>query len=150
MQYVIFKGGFRYFPMGTQTLFKRKSGGTIDIHGRSQTSYTPTSPCNGIGSHGAQIGDLRAFADHTRKNKCNTNAPTIFARGAAFYSHLSLPSDRQLMQVAYALEELWWFWLWEKNLKTPQFEPHARIKMAQVLGFLVYIYVWVAPGQISA
>ena len=31
------------------------------------------------------------------------------------------------------------FWLREK-LKDPQFEPHAGIKMAQVLGSLVYIY----------
>ena len=41
----------------------------INIHGRSQTSYT--APCNGVVSHGAQIGDLWVFADHTRK-KTNT------------------------------------------------------------------------------
>ena len=48
----------------------------IDIHGRSKTSYIP--PCNGVISHGAQIGGLRVFADHTCKNKRNTNASTVF------------------------------------------------------------------------
>ena len=59
----------------------------IDIYWRSRTSYT--TPCNGIVNHGAQIGDLRVFADHTRK----TNAPTIFARRAVFYVCLSSRSD---------------------------------------------------------
>ena len=34
---------------------------------KGDTSYT--TPCNGVVSHGAQIGGLRDFADHTRKNK---------------------------------------------------------------------------------
>ena len=45
----------------------------------------------------------------------------------------------QLMQVAYALDKLRLFWLREKP-EDPQFEPHAGIKMAQVLGSPVYIY----------
>ena len=44
----------------------------------------PDSLCNGVVSHGAQIGGLRVFADHTRKSKRKTNALTIFARRAAF------------------------------------------------------------------
>ena len=43
------------------------------------------------------------------------------------------------MQVTYAPEEPQLFWLRETP-EDPQFEPHARIKMAQVLGSLVYIY----------
>ena len=38
-----------------------------------------------IVSHGDQIGGLWVFADHTSKNKLNTNASTIFAHRAAFY-----------------------------------------------------------------
>ena len=38
-----------------------------------------------------------------------------------------------------ASDEPWVFWLREK-LEDPQFEPHAGIKIAQVLGSLVYIY----------
>ena len=53
------------------------------------------------------------------------------------------------MQVVYALDELRLFWLREKA-EDPQFEPHARIKMAQVLGSIMYIYLWVALGQVSA
>ena len=60
----------------------------IDIHGRSQTTYT--GPCKGIVSHGAQIGGLRVFTDHIRKNKRNKNASTILARRAAFYACLYL------------------------------------------------------------
>ena len=43
-----------------------------DIHEKSQTSYT--NQCNGIVNHGAQIGGLWVFADHTCKNKRKTNA----------------------------------------------------------------------------
>ena len=56
------------------------------IQGRSQTSYTATY--NGVVSHGAQIGGLWVFADHTRKNKCETGVSTIFTRCAAFYVFL--------------------------------------------------------------
>ena len=62
-----------------------------DIQWRSQTSYT--APCNGVVNHWAQIGGLRVFADHTRKNKCKTNASTFFACHAAFYACLSPCSD---------------------------------------------------------
>ena len=34
--------------------------------------------------HGTQIGGLRVFADHTCKNKCQTNAPMFFACHAVF------------------------------------------------------------------
>ena len=50
-------------------------------------------PCNGIISHGAQIGGLRVFANHTCKNKCKTSSLTIFVPRAAFYTCLSLRSD---------------------------------------------------------
>ena len=64
---------------------------TIDIHERSQTSYT--TPCNGVVSHGTQIGGLCVFADRTRKNKRKTNALTILLHRAAFYTCLSSRSD---------------------------------------------------------
>ena len=57
----------------------------IDIHRRSQTY---TALCIGIVSHGAQIGGLRVFADHTRKNKHKTNAPTIFAPAVRHFTHV--------------------------------------------------------------
>ena len=53
---------------------------TTDIKGRSLTSYT--APYNGVVSHGAQIGDLWAFADHICKYKRKTNASTTFVRRA--------------------------------------------------------------------
>ena len=43
------------------------------------------------------------------------------------------------MQMVYALDELRLFWLREKP-EDPQFEPHAGIKMAQILESPVYIY----------
>ena len=46
---------------------------------------------------------------------------------------------RLMMQVTYAPAESQLFWLWE-NPEDPQFEPHAGIKMVQVLGSPVYIY----------
>ena len=42
-------------------------------------------------------------------------------------------------QVTYAPDVPRLFWL-RKMPEDPQFEPHAGIKMAQVLGSLVYIY----------
>ena len=45
-----------------------------------------TAPCNGVVSHGAQIGGHRVFTDYARKNKCKTNASMIFGRRTAFYA----------------------------------------------------------------
>ena len=42
------------------------------------------------------------------------------------------------MQMTYALDKPRLFWIWEK-LEDPQFEPHAGIKIAQVLGSPFYI-----------
>ena len=42
------------------------------------------------------------------------------------------------MQVTYAPDKPQLFWLWEKQ-EDPQFEPHAGIKMAEVLGSPLYI-----------
>ena len=42
------------------------------------------------------------------------------------------------MQVAYVPDKPWLFWLREKP-EDPQFEPHAGIKMVQVLGSPLYI-----------
>ena len=45
------------------------------------------------------------------------------------------------MQVTYAPDEPRLFWLQEKP-EDPQFELHARIKMAEVLGCPLYICGW--------
>ena len=47
-------------------------------------------------------------------------------------------AKRNKASSTYALDELRVFWLQEKP-KYPQFEPHAGINMAQVLGSPVYI-----------
>ena len=99
-----------------------------DIHQRSQTSYT--APCNGVVSHGAQFGGLRVFC----RNKCKSNAFLIYA----FVFMFVLMLWTQYIQVTYILDEPWLIWSGEKP-KDPQFKPHAKIKMAQVLRSLVYI-----------
>ena len=105
---------------------------TTDIHQRSQTSYTKL--CYGVFSHRVQLGGLRVSADHIRKIACKTNTYTIFARGAAFCACLSSRSDCG----TYPPDEPRLFWLPEKP-KDPQIQSHVGIKMAQVLGSLVYI-----------
>ena len=65
---------------------------------------------------------------------------TISVRRAAFNACLFTLRPQQ-MQMAYAPDELRLFWLWEKP-EHPQFEPYARIKMAQVLGSPLYICEW--------
>ena len=51
---------------------------------------TDTAVCNGVVSHGAQIGGLQVFADHTHKNKCKTNASMIFACHMRPFTHVYL------------------------------------------------------------
>ena len=117
----------------------------IAIYRRSQTSYT--APCNGVVSHGAQIGDLRVFTDHTRKNKRKTNVSKIFARRAAFYTRFYLhaqtavdagdaPDESRLFRLREKPEDP----QFEHKPEDPQFEPHAGRKMVQVLGSPVYFY----------
>ena len=93
---------------------------TIDIHGRSQTSYTAL--CNGVVSHGAQIGGPHIFANHTGKNKRKTNAPMIFAHHAAFYVCLSSRSDCSRCSSHTHLTNRGYF-DYRKNLKTPNLSP---------------------------
>ena len=101
-----------------------------NIQGRSQTSYT--APCNGVVSHGAlSLG----FCQPTKaKTNVKTNVFMIFTCCVAYLSS----RRSQQMQVIYAPDEPRLFWLREKP-EDPKFEPHARIKMAQVLGFPWYI-----------
>ena len=99
---------------------------------RSQNLYT--APCNGVVSHGAQIGGLRVFADHTRKNKPKTNASMITAllrtvgRFTRVCPHAKTAVDADDIQT-------WWttVFLITRKTQRPQFESHARIKMAQGL-----------------
>ena len=90
-----------------------------DIHQRYQTSYT--TPCNSVVSHGAQFGGLRVFADRTRKNKCQTNAFTIFAV-QCFYACLSSRSDRSTYRLnMHRMNHVYFDYV--KNPKTPKFSP---------------------------
>ena len=107
---------------------------TTDIEKRFLNSYT--SQCNGVVSHVAPVGGIRVFADHTPRNKRKQNASTIFARCAAFHTCLPSCSDHS----TYPSDESLLFWSQEKP-KYPQFEPHAGIKMVQVLGSPVFIFV---------
>ena len=99
-----------------------------DIQERSQTLYT--IPCNGVVSYGAQIGGLWVFANHTCKNKHKAIASTIIVRHAAFCACLFSSSNRSRCKWNTHLMNHIYF----DYRKDPQFEPHARIKMAQVLG----------------
>ena len=62
-----------------------------DIQGRSQTSHT--IPCNGIISHGAQIGGIWVFANHTRNNKAKQMHLRSLRTMRCFYACLSSQSD---------------------------------------------------------
>ena len=79
-------------------LFQNKndklSVSTTDIERRSQNSYTAL--CNGVVNHGAPIGGIQVFANHTRGNKRKQNVSTIFPRRAAFHECLSSHSDHSL------------------------------------------------------
>ena len=94
-----------------------------EMQGRSQTSYT--SPCNGVVSHGSQIGGLRVFADHARKNKSKAKASTIFSRSVALYSCFIFTLRPQKMQATYAPDEPRLFWLREKP-EHPNLSPMQR------------------------
>ena len=76
--------------------------------------------------------------------KTNTNALKIFAHHAVFCACLSSRSDRSRCRWHMHLMNHGYFDYWKT--RRPQFEPHARIKMVQVLGSPVYIYA-TAPRQ---
>ena len=79
---------------------------------------------------------IRVFADQTRGHKCKQNASTIFTCHMALHTCLSSCSDRS----TYAPNESRLFWSQEKTL-IHEFEPHAGIKMAQILRSPLYICV---------
>ena len=78
-------------------------GKSTDIERRSWNSYT--APCNAVISHGAPIGGIQVFANHTRGNKRKQNKSTIFARRTAFHACLSSCSACS----TYAPDESWLF-----------------------------------------
>ena len=98
------------------------------IQGRSQTLYTV--PCNGVVSHGLKLGVFGDLANHARKSKRKANMSTTFARCPAFLSIFTL--RLQYMQVTFAPEKP--VILITEKPTDSQFDPHARIKMAQVVG----------------
>ena len=69
------------------------------------------------------------FANHIHKNKHNTNASTIFAGHAKTAVDAG---DIRTWRTTVILNT--------GKIQNPQFEPHAGIKMAQVLGSPVYTY----------
>ena len=94
-----------------------------DIHQQYQTTYT--APCNGIVSHGLNSGPL--YVGFLLTTHAKANAKQMHSQSEQRFTHVC----------THALDEPW---LWE-NPKTPQIEPHAGIKMTQVLVSLVYICV---------
>ena len=103
---------------------------TTDIQGRSQTSYA--APHKGVVSHGAQIGGLRVFADHTRKKRLRSS------RTRQRFTHLYLhAADHSRCRWHTHLTNHGYF-DYGKNPKTPIWAS-CRIKMAQVLGAPLYI-----------
>ena len=105
---------------------------STDTQGRSQMWYTVL--CNGVVSHGAQIRGIWVFANHTCKNKRKINASTIFAHCAAMHVYLHAQRPSRCRWHTHLM-----FWLWKKP-EYSQFEPHAGVKMAQILGSPLYIY----------
>ena len=79
-------------------------------------------------THGAQIGGIRIFADHTLEIKRKQNVSTIFSHRAAFYACLSSRSDRS----TYAPDESRLLW-WREKPEYPQFEPHRSIEVIYVI-----------------
>ena len=88
-------------------------------------------------------GFCRPHMQKQKQNKCahDLSAPRSFKR-ICVCLHAQLPACTacfmQYMQVTYAPDKAWLFWLWEKP-EDPQIEPHAGIKMAQGLVSLVYL-----------
>ena len=79
--------------------------------------------------------------------KCKQNASMIFSHCAAFHTCLSSCSDCN----TYSPDESQLFLLQEKP-EYSQFEPHARVKMVQVLGSPLYIcshYTTLESGTIA-
>ena len=62
-----------------------------DIEKRSQNFNI--APCNVVVSHGAVIGGIQVFDDHTGGNKRKQNASTIFVHHVAFHKCLFSCSD---------------------------------------------------------
>ena len=89
-----------------------------------------TYPCNGIFSHGTPIGGIRVFSDHTRRNKMRPRSSCAMRRFTSLPSRLDRSTLRTWRITLILITGKIW---------TPEFEPHAGIKMAQVLGSPVYI-----------
>ena len=99
-----------------------------DLDRRSRTSYT--APCNDVVSHGAPIGGIRVFADHTRGNRHKQKS--VHNLRVAFHAWLSSRSDRSKCRWHTHLTNHGYFDHME-NPEYCQLEPHARRKMAPIL-----------------
>ena len=103
----------------------------IHVEKRSQNSYITL--CNGVITHGAPIGGIQVLLTTYAETNANKMRPRTLCCGA-LHTCLSSSSDSS----RYTPDESRVFWLREKP-EYPQLEPHVGIKMAQVLGSLVYI-----------
>ena len=80
-----------------------------------------------MGSNGGSSGFCQAYTQEQ-----------MLPQSSCGVLHMFISTLRpQLIQVTYAPDELWLFWLQTKP-EDPQFEPRAERKMAQVLGSPLY------------
>ena len=107
--------------------------GSTDIKGRSQNSYT--GPWKTVVSHGLKLGVFGFLLTTHAKQMYSQCSPTVWS----FNGCVSSRSDRSRCK--------WHIGTWQTTvilitgktwIEYPQFEPHAWIKMAQVLWSLVY------------
>ena len=109
-----------------------------DTERRSQNSST--APCKGVISHGAPIGVFKFLPTTHTETNTNKMCPRSSCTMGYFTCGLSSCSDHSTYTLDKSSQE---------KPEYPQLEPHARIRIVQVLGSLVYICVHASPFEIS-
>ena len=104
---------------------------SVELGLRSQNSFT--GPCNGIVSHGAPIGGIRVFIDHTCGNECKQNATTIFVQ--QFHACLYFQAQFAVYMHTWRITIV--FIVGKTYTNTPIWAPYQD-KMVQVLGSPFY------------
>ena len=106
-----------------------------DIHQRSQTFYLPRVMASSAME--LNLGIFRFLLTTQVKTDIKLMRPQSLCVMRRFMRVLSSRSDCIRCSDIHTWRTKI-FWLWVKTQR-PQFEPHARIKMAQVLRSLVYV-----------